>query len=214
MATTIALAAVDYPTDYATLALVRARLGITVEADTDDDTKIESIITAVSRLIDNYCGRHFYVDSADATRYFTAEYSDLLEPGDLVSVTTLTSDGDGDRTYETTWTVSTDYDLTPFNADDFSEPFTAIETTPAGRYVFPRGVKKGVCIIGKWGWPAVPKPVAEACMLQSERLFKRKDALFGVMGSGDMGQIMAIAKLDSDVELLLRGYVKLRIGGP
>lgn len=211
MATTIALSAVSYPTDYCTLAAARGRLSITDAEDTTDDTKLESIITAVSRMIDEYCGRHFYVDAADATRYFTAEWPDRLECGDLTSVTTVKID-DGGRTYGTTW-AATDYDLTPFDADDWGKPYTAIETTPNGKYAFPVGLAKAVQIVGKWGWPAVPTPIEEACLLQTERLFKRKDAIFGVMGAAEMGQMIVIPKLDPDVELLLRGYQVLKVGG-
>lgn len=196
---------------YCTLANARGRLSITSSGDTTDDTKIENIVMAVSRTIDNYTGRHFYVDAADATRYFTAEWDDLLECGDLVSVTTVKTD-DGNRTYSTTW-AATDYDLTPFDADDWGQPFTAIEVSPNGRYAFPVGLAKGVQVIGKWGWSAVPTPIEEACLLQTERLFKRKDAIFGVMGASGMGQMIVIPKLDPDVELLLRGYCLLRIGG-
>ncbi len=45
--------------------------------------------------------------------------------------------------------------------------------------------------------------VGEACFLQALRLFKRKDAPFGIMGSEALGQLRAITKLDPDVESLL-----------
>lgn len=196
---------------YCTLSEARARLGITDVSDTTDDINIEMIVEAVSRLIDEYCGRHFYKDSADATRYFTAEFTDYLDAGDLVSVTTIKADEDGDRTYERTW-AATDYDLTPYDADDWGKPYTAVETAPNGNYAFPL-IAKGVQIVGKWGWPAVPKTITEACLLQVERLFKRKDAIFGVIGSGEMGQLMVIPTIDPDVVVLLRPYIKLRIGG-
>jgi hypothetical protein len=193
---------------YATLAEAKARLSVSDDAD---NTALEQIVEAVSRLIDAYCSRCFYVDSADATRYFTPEYSDRLEADDLVSVTSLTVDEDGDRTYERTW-ATTDYDLIPFNAALLGEPYTALELPPTGRYAFPVGRAKSVKIVGKWGYPAVPVTVREACLLQTARLFKRKDAIFGVAGPGELGQMIAITKLDPDVALLLRGQRQLRIG--
>lgn len=196
---------------YCTLAEARGRLSITDAADTTDDTKIEAIIEAASRLIDNYCGRRFFVDSADATRYFSPEFADILDPGDLVSVTTLTVDEDGDRTYERTWST-TDYDLLPFNAAADGRPYSAIAITPRGLYSFPVGVSKSVKIAGKWGWPSVPDAVNEACLLQTERLFKRKDAIFGIAGPSELGQMITIANIDPDVKMLLRGYRNLRIG--
>jgi hypothetical protein len=42
------------------------------------------------------------------------------------------------------------------------------------------------------------------------RLYKRKDAPFGVVGStsAEMGQLMVIPKLDPDVKFLLDAYKK------
>jgi len=194
-----------------TLTEIRARLQF-ASTDTTDDAMLESIVTGVSRLIDNYCGRKFYADTADATRYYTAEFSDVLFlPDDLISVTTLKTDTDGDRTYETTW-ATTDYDLEPLNAALDSAPYTRISTTPAGRYGFPT-IAKSVQIVGKFGYATtVPAPVKEACLLQCERLYKRKDAIFGVLGSAEMGQMVVLPKLDPDVQLLLSGYLRISVG--
>src|SRR3972149_1675085 len=172
---------------YATLAEARARMGITVAGDTTDDTIIENVIEAVSRLIDNYTGRRFHTTSSDETRYFTAEHSEYLDAGDIVSVTTIYTDEDYDRTYEKTWTA-TDFDLLPFNASLDSKPYTSIELTPNGNYAFPDG-PKAVKIVGKWGYSTVPDAINEACLLQTFRLFKRKDAPFGVVGSAAVGPV-------------------------
>ncbi len=184
---------------YATLAEIKARLGIT---DTTDDTILESVVEAISRMIDDYCARHFYQSST--TRYFTAEWGDLLRVPDLVSVSSLKTDDDGDRVYETVWATS-DYDLVPYNASELSKPYTRIEVTPNGNYSFPT-TPKGVEIIGTWGWPAIPKPIKEACLLQAQILFKRKDAIFGVIGGGELGQPLRITGLDPQVQRLLAPF--------
>jgi hypothetical protein len=196
---------------YATLAELRARLGITDGSDTTDDAVIEAVIEAVSREIDKYCGRRFYVTDSDETRYFTAEFSDVLFAGDIVSISSLQSDEDGDRTYEETW-ATTDYDLLPFNAALDNEPYTRLGITPDGDYAFPT-IPKAVKIVGKWGWPAVPDAINEACLLQSIRIFKRKDAPFGVVGSADLGQLQVISRIDPDVKMLLDQYRKFDMVG-
>ena len=197
---------------YCTLAELRARLGY-VSTDTADDAMLEAVVMGVSRLIDRYTGRRFYTTSADETRYYTAEDSyTLFLPDDLVSVTTLSTDEDGDRTYEYTWAV-TDYDLEPANAALDGQPYTRIEVTPEGAYLWPVGIRRGVKIVGKFGLAAAPADVKEACLLQSERVFKRKDAPFGVVGSAEMGQALVIPKLDPDVALLLAGHRRMGIGG-
>lgn len=181
---------------YTTLAVVKDVLGI---SDTGHDTELERVVEAVSRWIDGFCGRHFY--SASETRYYTAEWGDWLIVDDLLTVTTLKTDENEDRTYERTW-ASTDYDLEPFNAATDGRPYTSIRTAPAGLYTFPTG-RKAVQIVGSFGWSAIPDAIEEACILQTTRIFRRKDAPFGVTGSADMGQVLAIARLDPDVRSLL-----------
>lgn len=50
--------------------------------------------------------------------------------------------------------------------------------------------------------------VNEAAMILASRIFKRKDAPFGVLGSAEMGQMLVIAKHDPDVMLLMRSFRK------
>jgi hypothetical protein len=71
----------------------------------------------------------------------------------------------------------------------------------------------GVKVTGKFGWQAVPSKVKTACLIQAERLFKRKDAPFGVIGSAEMGQLQVIPKLDPDFYILLEDYVRYGIEG-
>lgn len=197
---------------YATLADGRARLGITDAADTTDDSKIESMIEAISRAIDEELGRRFFTTANDETRYFTAEFTDILFPGDILSITTLATDDDGDRTYENTW-ASGDYDLEPYNAVLDSKPYTSICTTPNGNYAFST-VRKGVKIVGKFGYASsTPKPINEACLLAMEKLFKRKDAIFGVVGSAELGMLKQMMKDDPELNLLLSPYRKFDILG-
>jgi len=196
---------------YTDLATFKARFYPAGITDTTDDTVIENVIEAVSRQIDNYTGRRFYVTASDETRYFSAEHSEYLDAGDVVSITTLATDEDNDRVYEHTW-ATTDYDLLPFNASLDSKPYTRLELTPLGNYSFPSG-PKAVKIVGKWGYPAVPDAINEACCIQSLRIFKRKDAPFGVTGSAEMGQLMVIPRLDPDVKMLLDPYRKMDIVG-
>jgi hypothetical protein len=195
---------------YATIAEFKSRFYPVGIVDITDDAVIEAIIEAVSRLIDERTGRRFYKNTTDETRYYTAQRGDELIVDDLVSITTLKTDEDGDRTYETTW-AATDYDLLPYNAALDGKPYFMIQTSPNGDYSFPL-VEKGIQISGVFGWPAVPKMIKEACLIQSSRLFKRKDAPFGVTGTAEMGQLSVIARLDPDVTILVDPYRHLNVG--
>ena len=179
-------------------------------SDHDDDSDIESVITAVSRSIDAICGQRFFTSAADETRYFTADFGDWIRlPERIISITTLKTDNDNDRTYENTWTTD-DYDLMPYNASLDGEPYRWIEVTPNGDYRFPRGVRKGVEIAGTFGWSSAPPEVAEACLLGSHRLQKRKDMPFGVSGAAAVGQLtLTVKKLEADPDImeLLSPYI-------
>jgi hypothetical protein len=203
---------------YTDLATVKARLGI---ADTDDDATLESIVTAVSRSIDDFCRRRFY--AATETRYYTAPCqsrpSDAAEVtvaggyvdvDDLLSISAngLATDDAADRTYGTVW-ATTDYELAPYNAALDGKPYTRVCATPNGARAFPSGAR-GVKITGSFGYSATtPDVVREACLLQASRIFRRKDAPFGVTGSAEMGVATLIARLDPDVMLLLNPLRRL-----
>lgn len=259
---------------YVTLADVKARMDLTT-TDTTRDAFIPAMIEAASRWIDQHTGRHFY--ALTATRYFTTYDPLALRVSDLASVSTLKTDEDGDRTYETTW-AATDYDLLPYN----HPPYQWIEVAPNGLHVFPR-LRKGVQIAGVWGWPvtvtasgttlssalndsatsaavvsgaalsagqtirvdsedlriesiatntltvvrgingttaaahdsgtaiSILTPldaVQEACLLLTARLYKRKDAVFGVAGNIALGQIAMTVPEDRDALGLLAPYVR------
>ena len=193
---------------YCTLAEAKARLGI---ADAADDSVIENVVEAVSRWIDHYTGRRFF--AASDTRYYSPEWSDYLEVDDLISVTTLKTDADGDRVYETTW-ATTDYELDPPNAqvETPSRPYNAIRVTPLGRYAFP-AARRAVQIVGSFGYASTtPDAINEACLLMTGRVFRRKDAPFGVVGSPDLGAVVNIRRLDPDVEMLLASFRRVVVG--
>jgi hypothetical protein len=183
----------------------------TVTTALADDNALEMVITTVSRWIDAYTNRHFYTTSGSETRYFTASEADYLDCGDIISVTALKTDDAGARTYGNTWDTD-DYDLCPYNAGLKSEPYTYIEITNSGSNFFPARTKKGVRIDGFFGWSAAPEVVREACILQSVRLYKRKDAPFGIAGSNDFGTLQIVPNLDPDVRQLLNSVIMPAIG--
>lgn len=189
---------------YATVAQLKTRLGI---SDTTDDTTLGMILSGVCRAIDTHCGQRFWRDATATTRYYTAEHDDdtlFIEP--LVSVTSIATDTAYDGTYATTW-ATTDYRLMPVNAAADGWPYTWIQTKPYGAYDFLRH-EAGVKIVGIFGWPAVPDAVAEAALLWSERLYKRKDAPFGVLAFPEAGEMRLLEKMDPDVVTLLKPYVR------
>lgn len=181
---------------YATLADLKARLDIT---SSYNDVDLEQVIEAASRQIDGWCGRSFF-DASEPQR-LTADACDLLIlPGDLNELTSIAIDRDGDGTYETSWEV-TDVDLQPHPG-----PYQVVR--PRNGKVFPTH-RYAVQINGVWGFgEAAPPPIREACLLQAARLYKRKDAPFGVTGSPEHGQLQTISRIDPDVKELIAPFIR------
>ncbi len=167
-----------------------------------DDDNLSIAINAASRWIDRQKHTSFY--ARDETRYFTAKYGDLLYVDDLLSVTTLKTDDNADGTYETTW-ATTDYVLEPRNAALGSEPqpYRQIRYNVNGDYSFPVNVRDGVQIVGSWGYASsAPAAIKQATLLMAHRLWKRKDAIFGVAGTAALGITMVQAKITTDTDIM------------
>ena len=185
---------------YATLAEAKTALNVT---DTVDDALIERAVESASRLVDQHTGRVFY-GTDGAVRYFTAD-DGMVVVDDLRAITALETDENGDRIYERTWSA-TDYDLEPYSGP----PYTRITRAPLGVYTFPR-IAKSVKVTGNWGYCATGShdaAITQATLLIAARLFKRKDAPFGVVGSAEVG-FMRLPTSDQDVKQLLQRYVRL-----
>lgn len=179
---------------YCALAELKTRVGIGLAgADTLDDTAIETAIESASRGIDQWCGRRFWLDAtATARTYRFAE--PVARPGwaavdDFTPATApvVKSDDDDDGTFETTWTVGTDYQLEPLNPDVY-EPGPQNRIRLVGGRCISRSLGRAqLQVTAKWGWPAVPISVKQACLILAYDLFKSKDAPFGVAGTTEMG---------------------------
>jgi hypothetical protein len=199
---------------YSTLAALKSYLGISVATY---DAQLTSALNAASRSIDNYCGRRFWIDASVVTRTFPGGGATLLDLPDGIGSTTglvIKTDTAADGTFATTW-AATDYQLLPVNAPyafPEAEPWTQIQAT--GSLTFPSGTSarpNAVQITAKWGWPAVPDPVIQACFIKSSRLFHRKDSPQGIAGFGEFGPVRLSRTEDADVEALLNPYRTLVI---
>ena len=155
-----------------------------------DRSEVTDHVTAVSRFIDDYCGRHFYQDGTIAVpvaRTFVPSHETELRLGvfnDLVSVSAVAVDTAGNRSFST---ALTGYALEPFNPKP-GYPYTTLRlygstlTLPASN-TRPDIVR----VTGVWGWPAVPAPVKSAAKILMAELNKMADAPLGVTGATDFG---------------------------
>ena len=154
---------------YATLAEYKSWIAVrglagSVGTDTNDDAAIEILIEGASRYLDRETGSRFYADTSDMTRYYTAQDEEYVYIDNLSATpTSVSCDFNGTRSY--TALASTAYDLLPDNALLDGYPYNKISlvltliTTP----LFPL-LRRGVQVIGKFGYPSVPVDIKEACL--------------------------------------------------
>jgi hypothetical protein len=195
---------------YATVSDLKAALGIT---DTESDAELMYALTASSRLMDQHTSRQFGLVEVAAARYYRPQWDrrrgrwyvaidDLMTTDDLVVKT-----DDGSGAFATTLALDSDYRLYPWNAAADERPWTSL-AVDAG-VTFTQGgtgsfADRALEVTGLWGWTTTPTTVIQACLLQAGRLFKRKDAPFGVAGSPEIGsEIRLLAQIDPDVAVLL-----------
>lgn len=134
------------------VGLTGFKASITVP-DSTDDARLRSVLEAVAEAVDGADGCYRTFQPYTATRLFRAwEGGSLRLDEDLIEVTSLKTDDDGDGTYENTWATPTDYFLEPANAAIRREPYVEIVTADyAGRYSF-SSVQRGIQIVGVWGY--------------------------------------------------------------
>jgi hypothetical protein len=181
--------------------------------DSADDFEVLTAVEAASQLVDDITGRYFW--RGTDTRTYVPESITRQPIDDLVSVTSLAVDRDGDGTFEETWTLNTDYvlEVTPgkYNPTDRGEtwPYTAAVVVTGGKlfpYTWMWSHLNRVQVTGVFGWPSVPAKVKQAALIAAADLFKLRDAPLGVVGFGEFGAVRVAA--NPRVKQLLRRYIR------
>lgn len=203
-------------TTYATVAELKARADAssgTTYSEAENATFLACLDSA-SRAIDGYCRRQFGQSSSGTARYYTPTDGMRLRVHDLVSVSALATDDDGDLTYEQSW-AATDYLLMPTDAasaaNEIARPYTEIVVslaTGSNKYTFPVGYQRSVKVTGVWGWPAVPSVVRDVCILEALRAFNQFQAPTGVIQNPAGGNTL-VPSLHPDSRLRLGPYIRI-----
>lgn len=177
--------------------------------DLDDDAQIVVAIESASRAIDYFCNRQFGAVAAAEERTYIAraDYSTgywALDIDDLATTTNLVVTVDG--------TPVTEYDLSPLNAVQTGRVWTTLHFNADSEATPCSGAR--VAVEAVWGWPEVPERVKQACLLQVNRLLKRRDSPLGVAGDPTLGsELRLLNRLDPDVTVTLRGLTRVRAVG-
>lgn len=178
-------------------------------SDGQDDIRIQASITAASRAIDNYCGRHFWQTAAGTTRAFDTCNQWELDIDDAVTVTAVATDENADGTFEIVW-VASDYQLLPLNpaAAPEPEPFTQIRAVASRTFPLSNEQRRAglIQVTATWGWAAIPEAIGEACRLITNRLVKRPGSPEGVAGFDEFGIVRISSRDDPDAVRLIDPY--------
>lgn len=216
---------------YATAAEYRA--GISPQkSDASHDEEIENDLLAITRYINTELGRSetgFNKDAAAVTRTYMGKYAGFVDPDsenpwkyargnrllcidELVSVTSVQTDEDGDGTVDTSWTLNTDYQLYPLNAALGPEPRPYIAlyipdwTTQQMRW--PPG--RLIAVNGIWGWPAVPPAIKRACIQLTAIL--RLESPRATSQVNDVGAVLSTSGVaQSIIQRLMQNYAKVSV---
>jgi hypothetical protein len=179
-----------------------------------DDALADLALTAASRRIDHYCGRHFWLEPSATVRLFDFDRCsgrvNLDDIGDLTGLAVAVGDG-------VSWTVQngSTYDVEPLNPTRNGEawPYDTLRWYfgTGFPYVPIPGRKAYVQVTARWGWPAVPASVQQACLILATRMYKRRDAWNGVAGFDAQGAVVRLSPMDPDVGALLAPYAGLGV---
>jgi hypothetical protein len=180
------------------------------------DLEFDAAISAASRQIDRFCGRRFWQDGSVVTREFFPDngwncYVDDISTTVGLIVKVDTGDN-GFVTSATTLTITSDFILLPANAADEVPvwPYTQLRITTNSTSAFTLTQRPTVQVTAKFGWPAIPDDIQQACILQAQQLYKGAGAPFGGLEIDSIGRAMPVRSgLNPIAQALCQGYVKL-----
>lgn len=128
---------------YGTVPDLRTRLNI---SGTSKDARLLDALEAASRESDDYCHRHFYIETA--TKIIDGTSRNYVVLPDILSVTTWATDTDEDGSFDDeSWTEDTDYHLLPWNV----WPKTTAMLATNGNYQF-LNIRRHIQVAGEWGY--------------------------------------------------------------
>lgn len=192
--------------EYATLDDLKSQMGIET-ADTTRDALLTKALKSASRGIDRTTGRRFWLDASATVRTYRLEArvfcerdGDVLLVDDIGDTTGMVVESG--TTGGSTFTALTGYETTPDNALADGYAITGL--------LKPHGVwgttSTRIRVTARFGWPAVPDDIVQACLIQASRLYKRKDSPEGIIGSAEWG-VRNLSRRDPDVWNLVEPYI-------
>lgn len=158
-----------------------------------NDDMIAAANRAAAESINMHCARDFNQTTEATARVYLADDYCQVDVDDFHTVTDLVvkTDDDNTGTYETTWTITTDFVLEPYDGvvnGRTGFPFWRIRAVGDRRFPPVIG-RPQVQVTAQWGWAEIPASVKQANRIVAAEIFRLKDAPLGVAGVNDFGPI-------------------------
>ena len=180
--------------NYATLAEIRTRVGITDAANTTHDSELTAALDSASRGIEKVCNRQFNDAGSATARVFYPDNDRFATIDDFISLTSVKTDPGNTGTYSETWAAA-DYQSEPLNGVVDGEtgwPFWHLRAVLNRRFPCVYYDQRAPLeVTARWGWSAVPAPVKQGCLILAEEIYKLRDSPFGVGGYSQFGIVRA-----------------------
>lgn len=196
---------------YCTIEETRDWIGVD---DAALDSLIDSAISAAQSWVDGRVNRRgatrgvFLLEPTATARYFDTAFDGSVWVDDIGDLEDFAVDTDtaNNGTWSTSW-LTTDYQLLPVNTAD---PYWQI--VGVGTQTFPRiSTRRGlVKVTARWGWPAVPAAVKQACIQKTAQIVSRRNSPNGVAGFNDFG-IVRVVSTDAQIDELLERFMLVSV---
>lgn len=205
------LAAVSPPAVYATLDELRDRIDRT---DTTRDEELQGRLEAASRQIDDDTGRRFWLDRLTSSRilnpsrkvFCDIDGERLFVPdigtttGLVVEIGTVVS-----GVFSGVTVIDYEVGATGGDINDGWPIEWLLRPLAPWRMAYTTRIR----VTARWGWPQVPAPIRDACLLLAHRRYRRRGSPEGVAGFSDQG-VARVTKTDPDYD---RAIAKYRLDG-
>jgi hypothetical protein len=178
---------------YATSDELKDYLKLTDSGSTYDARLTDAVNTA-SREIERLCNRQFNKDTSATARVYVPKDWRHVNVDDFWTTSgfILETDSTGDGVFENTWSPS-DYEIGPLNGIVDGQPgWPYWRILSVWNKILPvncLGRRATVQVTAQWGWPSVPAPVHQACLIMAAETYELKSAPLGVAGFGDFGVV-------------------------
>jgi hypothetical protein len=168
---------------YVTVGDMVARLGGRIEESAK--ALVSDAIDEACAAIDLHCRQTFTTATAATARVYApaSKIEARVDPFWTTDGLAIATDDNDDGTAETTWTITTDFEVEPFDGPPVHK------IVAVGSRWFPCLRRPSVQISARWGWASVPEPVHTATLILAGEFAKLKDAPFGVAGFGEFGVV-------------------------